>query len=92
MSSRLSSISVSSLVGGFIDFSLGSIFLSSCEVKSQSGFSVFLSSLINFFLFMLHNLDGCVDGIGGLELLFFHLIDVVLDRDVSVGNFNEVRS
>lgn len=66
--------------------------MSSGKVESKGGLSVVFSDSVDFLTLMGDHLDSRVDGIGGSELLFFDLIDVILDWDVSVGDFNEIGS
>lgn len=92
MSFGLSRISDSLVVSSLGDFLLGVIFLGGGEIESQSCFSEVFLGFFDVLLFMVHNLDGSVDSISSSKLLFFNLTDVVLNWNVSVGNFDEIGS
>ena len=90
MSLGLHGISFGSMSSRLLNLSLSGIFLSGGKVQSKGGLSVVFPSVLNFLFLVVDDLDGSVDSIGSLELLFFNLDHVVLVGDVPVGDFDEV--
>ena len=86
----LGGISSGSLSGSCGDLGLSGVLLGGGKVEGKGGFAVELSSGFNFLLFVVDDLDGGKDSGGGLELLPFDLLHIVLNGDVSVGDIDEV--
>jgi hypothetical protein len=77
---------------GLLDLVLGVVILRSSHLEGQSGLGIELSRGVNVLLLLSDDLDGCVDCIGGSQLLLFDLVDVVLNWNITVGDLNQIGS
>lgn len=89
-------LALSSICSSFIDCCLFSSGLSGSllgggHLQGKGGLGAQFSGSSDDTLLICDNLDGGVDSVGGCQLLFLHLVDVILNGDVSVGHFNQVR-
>lgn len=92
VSAGRNSISSGSVSSGLLDLVLGVVILRSSHLEGQSGLGIELSRGVNVLLLLSDDLDGCVDCIGGSQLLLLDLVDVVLNWNITVGDLNQIGS